>query len=212
MPAAQPVREIRPAHELPELPYDDDALEPVISAKTLALHHGKHHKAYVDRVNELTKGTELAQLALDELVVKTANSSPHSELFNNAAQAWNHDFYWRSLTPEKGDHLSPALGALVKSGFGGLTALKDQLAQAAVKQFGSGWAWLALEGGKLKVMSTGDAENPLVTGLTPLLTIDVWEHAYYVDYQNRRPEYVRAVVETLLNWKFASANLEAAGG
>ena len=212
MPAAQPVREIRPAHELPELPYDDDALEPVISAKTLALHHGKHHKAYVDRVNELTKGTELAQLALDELVVKTANSSPHSELFNNAAQAWNHDFYWRSLTPEKGDSVSPDLGALVKSGFGGLTALKDQLAQAAVKQFGSGWAWLALEGGKLKVMSTGDAENPLVTGLTPLLTIDVWEHAYYVDYQNRRPEYVRAVVETLLNWKFASANLEAAGG
>jgi superoxide dismutase, Fe-Mn family len=210
MAAAQPAREIHQPHHLPELPYDDDALEPVISARTLALHHGKHHKAYVDRVNQLVKDDkELARLPLDELLLKTANASPHTELFNNAAQAWNHEFYWNSLTPEKGDHVSPALAGLIKAAFGSVTSLKDQLAEAAVKQFGSGWAWLALDGDTLKILSTSDAENPLLRGLTPLLTIDVWEHAYYLDYENRRPEYVHAVVDSMLNWKFASGNLSA---
>jgi Fe-Mn family superoxide dismutase len=212
MTAAAQVRdsdsETEHVHQLPALPYADDALEPVISAATLALHHGKHQKAYVEQVNRLTKGTEFAQLPLDKLVIRVANDPEHTELFNNAAQAWNHTFYWHSLSAERGVRCPEPLAAHLKSAFGGVAEFQDQFAKAAIAQFGSGWAWLVLDGGKLRILTTGNAHNPLPSGAKPLLTVDVWEHAYYLDYQNRRPEYARAVIETLLNWRFASNNLQ----
>ena len=195
---------------LPPLPYPEDALAPVISAKTLSFHHGKHHKAYVAKVNELVSGTEYEGLSLERIVLATAGKTCHAELFNNAAQAWNHAFYWLSLKPKGGGKPPAALTAAIDAAFGGLDALKKEFADAAVKQFGSGWAWLVRDGGALKVVKTADAELPLTKGQTPLLAIDVWEHAYYLDYQNKRQDYVQAVIDRLLNWEFAAGNLARA--
>jgi Fe-Mn family superoxide dismutase len=193
-------------HALLRLPYPEDGLAPVISARTVALHHGKHHKAYVDKTNELIGGTEFEGQALERIVLATAGKPEHKELFNNAAQAWNHAFYWRSLKPRGG---GPPNGALAEKidAIGGLDALKKKLATAGVKQFGSGWVWLVNDGKGLSVVSTSNAEVPFTKGSTPLLTIDVWEHAYYVDYQNRRPDYLQAVIDKLINWDFAAENL-----
>ena len=156
-------------------------------------------------MNRLVQGTELARLPLDNLLLRVADDAAHSELFNNAAQAWNHAFYWHSLTPSREEQLSELLAERLNAGFGTVAEFKNQFVKAAVAQFGSGWAWLALDRGQLRIITTGNAQNPLTMGATPLLGIDVWEHAYYLDYQNRRAEYVRAVVETLLNWRFASS-------
>jgi Fe-Mn family superoxide dismutase len=192
---------------LPALPYPVDALEPVISARTVGFHHGKHHQAYVDNLNKLTAGTEFAGADLETIIRATAGKPDKTPIFNNAAQAWNHDFYWKSLTPKGGGIPAGKLAEMVESSFGGTEALKKELQNAAVTQFGSGWAWLVVEGDKLKVVKTPNADNPLMSGAKPLLVIDVWEHAYYLDYQNRRADYVVAVIDSLLNWNFALQNL-----
>jgi len=194
---------------LPPLPYAQDALAPVISARTLEFHHGKHHKTYVDTLNKLIAGTELANKRLDEIVRACAGKGDKTKIFNNAAQAWNHAFYWRCLKPGGGEPTG-ALRDGIASAFGSTDNFRKEFSAAAVEQFGSGWAWLVADAGKLKVLKTSNADVPFVTGSTPLLTIDVWEHAYYLDYQNRRPDYVEALVAKLLNWEFAAENLAKA--
>jgi superoxide dismutase, Fe-Mn family len=192
---------------LPALPWAENALEPVISAKTIRFHYGKHHKTYVENLNKLIVGTELADLPLDQIVRATAGKTDRVGIFNNAAQAWNHDFYWKSLKPKGGGEPASALKAKMDAAFGGVDACKKELANAAVQQFGSGWAWLVLDGDKLKIVKTGNAETPIAQGMKPLLTIDVWEHAYYLDYQNKRVDYVNALIDKLANWEFAAQNL-----
>jgi len=192
---------------LPPLPYAENALEPVLTAKTLSFHYGKHHKAYVDNLNKLIAGTEYAALSLEKIITSTAGKPEKAAIFNNAAQIWNHTFYWNSLSPKGGGEPPAALKHKIEASFGSVDAFKKEFAAAAVSQFGSGWAWLILEDGKLKVVKTGNADNPLTTGKKPLLTIDVWEHAYYLDYQNRRPDYVNAVLDKLINWEFALQNV-----
>jgi len=206
MPNTDVFEEIK-LHILPPLPYAEDALDPVISADTLRLHYGKHHKGYVDTLNKLIAGSELAGLSLEQLISETAGKADKATIFNNAAQTWNHTFYWRSLRAKGGGEPPPALKEKIEATFGTVEACKKELATAATTQFGSGWAWLVLEGDKLKVVKTGNAETPLTRGAKPLLVIDVWEHAYYLDYQNRRADYVNAVLDKLVNWSFAADNL-----
>jgi Fe-Mn family superoxide dismutase len=194
-------------HVLPPLPYAEDALDPVISGRTIGFHYGKHHKGYVDTLNKLIAGTELASLSLEKLITETAGNADKVAIFNNAAQTWNHTFYWRSLRPKGGGEPPAALKRMIEASFGNLDACKKDLAMAATSEFGSGWAWLVEEGGKLKVAKTGNAETPLAKGVKRLLAIDVWEHAYYLDYQNRRADYVNAVLDKLINWGFAADNL-----
>jgi Fe-Mn family superoxide dismutase len=200
---------LRPAraagHSLPPLPYPKDALEPVISARTLEFHHGKHHQGYVNNLNKLIAGTPMEGLSLEQVVTRSAKDPAQAGIFNNAAQVWNHTFFWNSLKPG-GCALPSELADAVNRSFGGLDGLKKELGQAAASQFGSGWAWLVKEGSRLKVTKTANAHTPLEEGLTPLLTIDVWEHAYYLDYQNRRADYAAAVMDKLLNWEFALEN------
>ena len=193
-------------HVLPALPYADNALEPVISANTLGFHYGKHHKTYLDNLNKLVAGTELADLSLEAVIKATAGKPDKVGVFNNAAQTWNHTFYWHSLRPNGGGEPPAALKQRIEAAFGGFDKFKQEFANAAVTQFGSGWAWLVRDGDALKIVKTGNADTPLVSGVTPLLTIDVWEHAYYLDYQNRRADYVNAVIDKLLNWEFALQN------
>jgi len=194
-------------HALLRLPYPEDALAPIISARTVGFHHGKHHKGYVDKVNELVGGTEFEGQALERIVIATAGKSDRVELFNNAAQAWNHAFYWRSLKPKSGGKPTGVLADRIEAEFGGLDALKKKLVTASLKQFGSGWARLVTDGHSLKFVSTANAEVPFTRGQTPLLAIDVWEHAYYLDYQNRRADYAQAVVDKLFNGEVAAENL-----
>ena len=204
MSSALLARPPHPVHVLPPLPYANDALEPVISAETLSFHHGKHHKDYVLKLNQLVEGTRFLGLSLESLIMRTAGKAEHAAIFNNAAQAWNHTFYWHSLTPKTGDGIPTALNEKIRASFG---TLAEQLAKAAIEQFGSGWAWLVLDGSDLRVISTGNSDDPLPKRLKPLLTIDVWEHAYYLDYQNRRADHVHAVLDQLINWEFAAENL-----
>jgi Fe-Mn family superoxide dismutase len=196
-----------PSITLPALPYAQNALEPVISANTLGFHYGKHHKTYVDNLNKLIAGTGFADMPLEKIIKATSGKSEHTGIFNNAAQVWNHTFYWHSLKPQGGGEPPAAIKRLVESSFGSVEACKKELSTAAVGQFGSGWAWLVQDGEKLKIVKTGNAETPLTGSSTPLLTVDVWEHAYYLDYQNRRVDYVNAVLEKLINWGFAADNL-----
>jgi Fe-Mn family superoxide dismutase len=194
-------------HVLPLLPYAANALEPAISASTIGFHYGKHHKGYVDTLNKLIAGTELADLTLEQIIAETSGKADKAAIFNNAAQTWNHTFYWRSLQPNSAGAPPAALKHKIDAAFGSLDACKKELAMAATTQFGSGWAWLVLAGDKLKVMKTGNAETPLTMHMSPLLAIDVWEHAYYLDYQNRRADYVNAVLDKVINWGFAADNL-----
>jgi Fe-Mn family superoxide dismutase len=190
-------------HVLPPLPYADNALEPIISANTLSFHYGKHHKAYADNLNKLVVGTEYADLSLDKVITGAAGKASQVAIFNNAAQLWNHTFYWKSLRAKGGGEPPAALKKKIDASFGSVDACKKALAAAATSQFGSGWAWLVQEGDQLKVIKTANADLPLTMGLKPLLTLDVWEHAYYLDYQNRRADYVNAVLDKLINWEFA---------
>lgn len=217
-------------HTLPALPYADNALDPVISANTIGFHYGKHHKGYVDNLNKLVAGTEFADLSLEKIISETTGNTDMTAIFNNAAQSWNHTFYWKSLRPNGGGKPPVKLQEKIEASFGTLDACKKELAAAAIAQFGSGWAWLVLDGDKLKVVKTGNADAPIiasknlafpndlvvkagdtykamVAGQKPLLTIDIWEHAYYLDYQNRRLDYVNAVLDKLINWDFAAENL-----
>jgi Fe-Mn family superoxide dismutase len=206
-PAEVSAAAVAPSVVLPALPYPEKALEPYISGTTVGFHYGKHHKGYVDKLNELTSGGDLAAKPLEEVIVAAAADSSKTAVFNNAAQIWNHTFYWQSMKPKGGGAPAGKLAEAVTRDFGGVDALKKQLADAATGQFGSGWAWLVLDAGKLAVVKTPNADNPMLRGQKPLLTIDVWEHAYYLDWQNRRKDYVQAFLDHLVNWEFAGANL-----
>ena len=197
------------ALELPPLPYAQDALEPHISANTLGFHHGKHHNAYVTKCNELVAGTDLDDATAAD-IAKAAHEKGDGGLFNQAAQAWNHAFYWHSMSPTGGGAPTGDLADKIKEDFGSYDAFCEAFKTAGATQFGSGWAWLVLDGGKLAVEKTPNAGTPLVDGKIPLITMDVWEHAYYLDYQNRRPDYMGAFLGSLFNWDFANANLKAA--
>ena len=190
------------------LPYADNALAPVITPNTIGFHYGKHHKTYVDNLNNLVKGTDLEGKSLEDVVMATAGKADKAPLFNNSAQIWNHDFYWKSMKPNGGGAPTGKVADRINESFGSFEEFKKQLSATTVSQFGSGWGWLVADSaGKLKVVKTGNAEVPMTQGLKPLLTIDVWEHAYYLDHQNRRADYVNAVIDKLLNWEFAAANL-----
>jgi len=192
---------------LPFLPYAENALEPVISAKTIGFHYGKHHKGYVDNLKKLVAGTRFADMTLEKIMSETGGKSDNTAIFNNAAQAWNHTFYWQSLRPKGGGEPAAVLKKKIEVSFGSLDACKKEMATAAMAQFGSGWVWLVLDSDMLKVVKTANAEVPMTMSMKPLLTIDVWEHAYYLDYQNRRADYVTAVLDDLINWDFAAENL-----
>jgi Fe-Mn family superoxide dismutase len=197
----------KPPFALPPLPYDEDGLAPAISARTMSLHHGKHHKAYIEKTNELVKGKPFANMTLDEIVRRTVGDESEKQLFNNAAQAWNHAFYWNSLSPDA-SRPSAELQTAIDRDCAGMDALKSRLEKIATDHFASGWAWLIMKDDVLDVVATHDGDTPMAHGVTCLLAIDVWEHAYYLDYQNERKNYVKAVVGDLLNWDFASQNFE----
>jgi len=194
--------------QLPALPWQENALEPVISERTIGLHYGKHHATYVKKLNELVAGTRYAELPLEQVIAATAGNAETAKIFNNAAQTWNHTFFWDCLRPGGGGQPPRELARTLEQSFGDYSRFKEKFAQAAVDQFGSGWAWLVARGDKLEVISTSNAQTPIAMGATPILTIDVWEHAYYVDYENRRPDFVNAVIDKLLNWDFALQQLE----
>lgn len=198
------------AFELPPLPYADTALEPHMTAKTFSFHHAKHHQAYVTNLNNLVKDTPLADASLEDVIKASAGDAAKAGIFNNAAQVWNHTFFWNSMKPNGGGKPTGAIAAKIDADLGGYDKFVEAFKAAGTTQFGSGWAWLVVEGGKLKVTKTGNADTPLVHGQTALLTIDVWEHAYYLDYQNRRPDFISAFLDHLVNWDFANANLAKA--
>lgn len=191
---------------LPELPYPEDALSPHISGRTLEFHYGKHHNAYVVNANKLLEGTDLAKEALETIIKKTAGDTSKQAIFNNVAQVWNHSFYWKCMKPGGGGPPTGAIAQKIDADFGSFEKFSEAFKNAGATQFGSGWAWLILKDDKLQVMKTANADTPLAHGLTPLLTVDVWEHAYYLDYQNRRPDYLNVFVEKLINWDFVNAS------
>jgi Fe-Mn family superoxide dismutase len=209
--AARKAQEAQVPHfALSPLPYAYEALAPVISAETLHLHHDKHHQLYVDKANKLLEERPVQGDTLEEIVRACAGVAERTTLFNNAAQAWNHDFYWQSLSPQGGEP-SGTLLARIEKDFGGYPRFAKALAAAASAQFGSGWAWLVMKDSGLDIVTTGNADTPMARGISCLLTIDVWEHAYYVDYRNERDRYLEAVIASRLNWDFAARNLEKAG-
>ena len=192
---------------LPPLPWAENALEPVISANTISFHYGKHHKTYVDNLNNLVKGTDYESAPLEKIINETAGKADKAGMFNNAAQVWNHTFYWNSMRSGGGGKPSGKIASMIDAAFGSYDNFKKELSTACVTQFGSGWGWLVQDGSALKVVKTANAEVPFTKGQKPLLTIDVWEHAYYLDQQNKRAAYVDAVIDKLLNWDFANKNL-----
>ncbi len=208
--ATNPTNEDHMPFTLPPLPYAQDALEPHITANTLSFHYGKHHQAYVTNLNKLLEGTALADVSLEEVIHASAKDTAKAGIFNNAAQVWNHTFYWNSMKPNGGGAPKGEIAKRIDKDFGSYDKFVEAFKQAGATQFGSGWAWLVLEGDTLKVTKTGNADLPMVHGQKALLTMDVWEHAYYLDYQNRRPDYIATFLDKLVNWDFAEANLSAA--
>jgi len=192
--------------ELPALPYSQDALEPYISSNTLSFHHGKHHAAYVNNLNNLIRGTDYEQKTLEEIIKESSKDTGAVGIFNNAAQVWNHTFYWHSMRAQGGGEPTGNLKDKINQDFGTYEEFAKQFTQMATTQFGSGWAWLVLEDHKLKVTKTGNADLPMIHGQTALVTCDVWEHAYYLDYQNRRPDYIGVFLDKLVNWEFVQQN------
>jgi superoxide dismutase, Fe-Mn family len=193
---------------LPELPYSKDALEPYISARTMEFHHDKHHKAYIDNSNKFLAGTPLEKETLENIIKKTANDPKQVSIFNNVAQAWNHTFFWNCMKPGGGKNPNGLVADQIKTDFGSYEKFVEEFKTAATTQFGSGWAWLALEGNKLRIMKTPNGENPIIYDMIPLLGLDIWEHAYYLDYQNRRPDYVTAFIDNVINWDFVNMRLK----
>ncbi len=193
--------------KLPDLPYAQNALEPYISARTLEFHHGKHHKTYVDTGNKLLEGTDLAGESIESIIKKTAGDASKATIFNNVAQVWNHTFFWQCMKKGGGGQPTGKIAEKIKADLGGYDKFVEALKNAGVTQFGSGWAWLVLNGERLEVVKTPNAENPLTQGKKPLLVVDVWEHAYYLDYQNRRADFLTAFIDHLINWDFVNANL-----
>ena len=192
---------------LPELPYNREALAPHISSNTLDFHYGKHHNAYVTNLNNLIAGSDLENATLESIIGKTAGNVDKVGIFNNAAQVWNHTFYWNSMKPNGGGQPSGKIAELIKGTFGSLEKFAEEFKKAGATQFGSGWAWLVLDNSELKVTKTANADTPIAHQQKPLLTVDVWEHAYYLDYQNRRPDYLSVFVDHLINWDFVNSNL-----
>lgn len=192
---------------LPDLPFAKDALAPVISASTLEFHHGKHHKAYVDNANKLIDGTELAGDSIEAIIRKTAGDASKAGIFNNVAQVWNHSFYWQCMKPNGGGVPTGVIADKIKTTWGSYEKFAEEFKNAGMTQFGSGWAWMVLDNHQLKITKTANADTPIAHGQKPLLTVDVWEHAYYLDYQNRRPDYLTAFIEKMINWNFVNANL-----
>ena len=200
------------AFTLPDLPYARSALAPHISEETLNFHYGKHHQAYVTNLNGLVEGTDLAGKSLEEVIKISAADKSKAGVFNNSAQVWNHTFYWHSMKPGGGDKPHGKVAELIERDLGGYDSFVKEFKQAGATQFGSGWAWLSYKGGKLVISKTPNAETPLTEeGTTPLMTMDVWEHAYYLDYQNRRPDYMDTFLVSLVNWDFVNQNLADAG-
>ncbi len=193
---------------LPELTYPKDALNPYLSEKTLDFHYGKHHNTYVVNVNKLIEGTDLANETLENIIKKTVGDSSKSGIFNNAAQVWNHTFYWHSMKPKGGGPPNGAIADKINADFGSYDKFAEEFKNAGITQFGSGWIWLIVKNGKLEVMKNSNADTPIAHGLKPVLTVDVWEHAYYLDYQNRRPDYLDAFIKNLVNWHFANSCID----
>ena len=193
--------------ELPSLPYANDALAPYMSAETLDFHHGKHHQTYVTNLNNLIKDTHLQNSSLEEIVVKSAKETSMAGIFNNAGQHWNHILFWQCMKPNGGGAIPSELEKKLNEDFGSIDKFKEAFIQAGTTQFGSGWAWLAVNNGKLVVTKSANASNPLVDGMKPILGCDVWEHSYYIDYRNKRPDYLKAFLDNLVNWEFVASQL-----
>jgi Fe-Mn family superoxide dismutase len=194
--------------ELPSLPYANDALAPYMSAETLDFHHGKHHQTYVTNLNNLLKDNELQGASLEDIVVKSSKDTSMAGIFNNAGQHWNHILFWQCMKPNGGGSIPSELEARLNSDFGSIDQFKEAFIQAGTTQFGSGWAWLAIDNGKLVVTKSANASNPLVNGMKPILGCDVWEHSYYIDYRNKRPDYLKAFLDSLVNWEFVASQLD----
>ena len=200
------------AFQLPDLPYSKDALAPHMSAETLELHHGKHHRAYVNKTNELIQADDSLSGASLIQVVREAKRAGNNKLFNNSAQLWNHSFFWQCLAPAQGQHPDGKLAKLIEDGFGNSEAMLQKLHEEAVNHFASGWAWLVLDRGALRITSLHDADTPIAhDGMVPLFTLDVWEHAYYIDYRNERPKFATAILQNIVNWDFVGQNLDGNG-
>ena len=194
--------------ELPSLPYANDALAPYMSAETLDFHHGKHHQTYVTNLNNLLKDNELQSASLEDIVVKSSKDTSMAGIFNNAGQHWNHILFWQCMKPNGGGSIPSELEARLNSDFGSVDQFKEAFIQAGTTQFGSGWAWLAIDNGKLVVTKSANASNPLVDGMKPILGCDVWEHSYYIDYRNKRPDYLKAFLDSMVNWEFVASQLD----
>ena len=194
--------------ELPSLPYANDALAPYMSSETLDFHHGKHHQTYVTNLNNLLKEHELQSSSLEDIVVKSSKDASMAGIFNNAGQHWNHILFWQCMKPNGGGSIPSELEGRLNSDFGSVEQFKEAFIQAGITQFGSGWAWLAIDNGKLVVTKSPNASNPLVDGMKPILGCDVWEHSYYIDYRNKRPDYLKAFLDSLVNWEFVASQLD----
>ena len=194
--------------ELPSLPYANDALAPYMSVETLDFHHGKHHQTYVTNLNNLLKDHELQSSSLEDIVVKASKDASMAGIFNNAGQHWNHILFWQCMKPNGGGSIPSELEGRLNSDFGSVEQFKEAFIQAGTTQFGSGWAWLAIDNGKLVVTKSPNASNPLVDGMKPILGCDVWEHSYYIDYRNKRPDYLKAFLDSLVNWEFVASQLD----
>ena len=194
--------------ELPSLPYANDALAPYMSAETLDFHHGKHHQTYVTNLNNLLKDHELQNSSLEDIVVNASKDASMAGIFNNAGQHWNHILFWQCMKPDGGGSIPSELEGRLNSDFGSVEQFKEAFIQAGTTQFGSGWAWLAIDNGKLVVTKSPNASNPLVDGMKPILGCDVWEHSYYIDYRNKRPDYLKAFLDSLVNWEFVTSQLD----
>ena len=196
------------AFELPSLPYEKDALAPYMSSETLDFHHGKHHQTYVTNLNNLVKDSDMQDASLEDIVLKSCKDSSMAGIFNNAGQHWNHILFWQCMKPNGGGAMPSELENRINSDFGSVDQFKVAFVQAGTTQFGSGWAWLAIDNGKLVVTKSANASNPLVDGMKPILGCDVWEHSYYIDYRNKRPDYLKAFLDNLVNWEFVASQLD----
>jgi len=194
--------------ELPSLPYASDALAPYMSAETLDFHHGKHHQTYVTNLNNLVKDSDMQDASLEDIVIKSSKDASMAGIFNNAGQHWNHILFWQCMKPNGGGAMPSELEKRISSDFGSVDQFKEAFVQAGTTQFGSGWAWLAIDNGKLVVTKSANASNPLVEGMKPILGCDVWEHSYYIDYRNKRPDYLKAFLDNMVNWEFVSSQLD----
>ena len=194
--------------ELPKLDYQKNALAPIMSEETLDLHHGKHHQTYVTNLNKFIKDTELSNATLEEIIKKTSKDASKSGIFNNASQHWNHNLFWKCMKSNGGGHMPSQLEKRITSDFGSINKFKEDFIQAGISQFGSGWVWLSIKNGKLIVTKTANAINPLIDNIKPILGCDLWEHSYYVDYRNRRPDYLKVFVDKLINWEFIASQLD----